>query len=218
MGKTSLLIHWLLATSLLVLTVTAAQAEIYRWVDKDGNVHFSDEKPAQQGAEVVKPEIAEPSATPDEGELRRRSYLDSVNDPRYTPAAQAPPNEVQSRNATRCRRARVEYGILGESVPAYRTPSGEIRAAWSNDTYQGQRDYIDDADRQAVQDQIWSQVHQYCDNPTSESALVEAWNTYVDGVYCSEHEVKLERAREQRTRTSRQELARIEAEYASNCN
>ena len=60
----------------LVYTV-AAQAEIYRWTDAYGQVHFTDAPPPNKGKKVdVK--IAPPSRTPDDGERRRLALVEAV--------------------------------------------------------------------------------------------------------------------------------------------
>lgn len=43
----------LTAPALLLLTPLAAPAEVYRWVDEYGNVHYSDRKPEERSFEEV---------------------------------------------------------------------------------------------------------------------------------------------------------------------
>lgn len=43
----------LIASVLLLLAPLAASAEVYRWVDEDGNVYYSDRKPAGRSFEQV---------------------------------------------------------------------------------------------------------------------------------------------------------------------
>jgi hypothetical protein len=51
-----------IAGLLLAALSTAASAEIYKWTDEDGNVHFSEKKPADAEAETVQIRYTEPSA------------------------------------------------------------------------------------------------------------------------------------------------------------
>jgi glutaredoxin len=51
--KTSTLIAALFAAALLVPPGAAAQTEVYRWVDKDGKVHFTDTPPAEDATSVT---------------------------------------------------------------------------------------------------------------------------------------------------------------------
>lgn len=210
--------RWLGGLCLLV-TVTCAQAEIYRWVDMDGKVHFSDEKPIEEEVEVVRSEMADPALVPDEGELRRRAYLKSANQLPDTPSSdlqlQTNPNHI---DAEQCQRARLEYSILREQVPAYWTPTGELRGHWANDTHRGGRDYISDEERGAEKNAAQERMNLYCINPNDEDALINVWNNYVDFVYCDEYRIKLERAHTRRSRTPRTELARMESVYRSKCD
>ena len=56
---TSALRHAALA-GLIVLLPAVAQAALYRWVDKDGNVHFSDKIPAEAAREDTRKEAITP--------------------------------------------------------------------------------------------------------------------------------------------------------------
>lgn len=51
----------LIAGALLAATTGIALAEIYKWTDADGNVHFSEKKPAAVDAETVDIHYTEPS-------------------------------------------------------------------------------------------------------------------------------------------------------------
>jgi len=51
------LILFMVVVSMLVLPASHAAAEIYKWVDRDGSVHFTDSPPPEgANAEVVNPE------------------------------------------------------------------------------------------------------------------------------------------------------------------
>ena len=56
MKKTCVVCQCVLAACLILVLSTAAQAQVYKWVDENGKVHYSDKKPpdnAQQKVEVV---------------------------------------------------------------------------------------------------------------------------------------------------------------------
>jgi hypothetical protein len=207
----------LLINIFLFGVVIPSHAEIYRWVDKDGKIHFSDEKPPEAQADLVTPAIADPAPEPDVGELRRRRYLESANEPRYSPTVATQSYDAGHVDVQQCRQARVEYGILEEPVPAYRTDTGELRAHWFNDTHRGNRAYIADDQRDAEKDAAWARMNRYCEDADDQTAYVDTWNDYVDDVYCNEYRVKLERARERRSKTPRNDLVRMEEEYRENC-
>ena len=56
---------WLLAAAATVFTVSAG-SEIHKWIDEDGNVHYSDSPPSDVETELVKP-----LPTPSRGDIIR---------------------------------------------------------------------------------------------------------------------------------------------------
>jgi len=44
---------WIVSSFVFCLSVSAAQGEIYKWVDENGKVHFSDEKPEKVETEQI---------------------------------------------------------------------------------------------------------------------------------------------------------------------
>ncbi|MCX7544052.1 DUF4124 domain-containing protein [Marinicella gelatinilytica] len=54
---------------LCAFSVTAVTAtKVYKWVDKDGNIHYSEKKPANQQADTLKIKAAKPAPTPEKSE------------------------------------------------------------------------------------------------------------------------------------------------------
>jgi hypothetical protein len=66
----------------LIILVSAAQAKIYRWVDENGSVHFSDKPYSENAQEIIIQgtgiELEEP---PDTKELKQPSTADSAETP-----------------------------------------------------------------------------------------------------------------------------------------
>lgn len=55
-----------------VLLALSAQAEVYRWVDANGKVHFSDKAPVQGAVEKIDlPEVEEPAPSEDLSDFER---------------------------------------------------------------------------------------------------------------------------------------------------
>ena len=213
---------------MIFFSCSASAAEIYRWVDENGKVHYSDTKPGQgEKAEEVKPQIRNP-AEPDEGEIRRREYLKSADlldaEKEAEERLSQPDRErqmaegiSQRRKAGRCREARVKYGVTFEEMPIYWTEYGDIRPDWSRDYYVGSREYIADKDRPAIRDQITDELYRYCDDPLNQDLQVAAYNDWVDQEYCRVEELDLEMALKPRTRTPDDEVERIRARIAQYC-
>ncbi|MEM6710573.1 MAG: DUF4124 domain-containing protein, partial [Pseudomonadota bacterium] len=118
-----------------------APAQIYRWVDANGNVHYSDEKPPSDAsqAEDISATIDTARSEPDEGELRRRDYLKTAEllpDRVAERARQRSEAEAVDRRAL-CQQARVHSEVLKLNLRVYRTENGELRPHWFPDAYQG---------------------------------------------------------------------------------
>jgi hypothetical protein len=73
-----------------LLVPALASAEIYRWTDAQGRVHFS-EKPAGKGAEQVevKPQVVERDDATREREQRTQQYFDARRDEKAQSQARA---------------------------------------------------------------------------------------------------------------------------------
>jgi glutaredoxin len=50
--KSTTIVHAVLAAALLVAFGAQAQSNVYRWVDKNGKVHFSDQPPIEEAKDV----------------------------------------------------------------------------------------------------------------------------------------------------------------------
>ena len=207
---------WVLATLLLP---GLASAEVYRWVDDEGNVHFSDKKPADGQAQEIEIETRQPPAEPDEGEQRR---LDLVREAearfretvRLSPPQEAPPFD----HAAACRDARRSYGALHETMPVYRAEDGNYRAQWHGDAYEGARAYVADEDRASVIDEVIARLHEHCQNPGDEQALYDEYDAYIAAEYCEAARLRLAAASRESSRTSEGDLQKLRREVFRTCD
>ncbi|MEM9624265.1 MAG: DUF4124 domain-containing protein [Pseudomonadota bacterium] len=204
---------------LLTAVITSvAHAEIYRWVDAEGRVHFGDKKPeARVDVESVTPDITEPPVNPDEGERRRLELLRGDPWASSTELEQAAPESSSLENPDRCRRARMQLGILQQEMAVYYTQSGTMRAHWSNDYYQGPRDYIADADRRRVEERVVDDLYAYCADPLDERALLEAYDAWYAAEWCEVHRIALKKAQDPATRSSSQHIESVAQKVKDSC-
>jgi hypothetical protein len=102
MGKTRLWLAWL-----LVLMPALASAEVYRWVDDSGKVHFTDRPPAGQGEQVeIRPAPAAAPASPPAGVPDRQRLLDMYQHEReQRQEEQAEQARQRAERERECRRA-----------------------------------------------------------------------------------------------------------------
>lgn len=211
----------LLITLGCLFSAPSAMAKIYKWVDAQGNVHYTDEEPPDSAAQSEQITIAveEPSATPDEGELRRREYLKGaadLPDRRVKAAAQA---QVQNTaNAAQlCQQARVHGEVLKLGMRVYRSDRGELRPHWFPDSYQGERTYISDAERPAIIDANEAQLRAHCSDPNDVGARLRAYNRWLVADWCDSSTADLKEVLEERVRSTGDRLDRLQREVAYWC-
>ncbi|MDJ0653931.1 MAG: DUF4124 domain-containing protein [Xanthomonadales bacterium] len=144
---------------LLAASASAAQ-ELYRWVDEEGNVHFSDRPPAEAAADVSELTI-DADISPErqaEAEARLKANQELLENTRNSnaEAAQSRQEErTKSRQAdrqrqTRCELARFNLRTLQEVGPVY-----SVNEA-------GERVYVEDDDRANKINQARRLVQQAC--------------------------------------------------------
>jgi len=206
--------HKALLVILSILLGMTAFADIYRWVDKDGRVHYSD-KPAQD-VESQHIEI-EPTPNPKKPQidtLQRPTLEEAVKESdRSKEAQRAKSSAEQSEKANRlaqeqrCIEARKQQTVLQElHLPAYRDEQGKFRAKWKYDTYQGKREYLDDAMRATAIEQAREEVAANCEHPDDAKAQELARMQWISSEHCAKHSVELEALEQPSARAVRQDL------------
>lgn len=133
----------------LLLLPGLAAAEIYRWTDANGQVHFS-QRPAAAGAEKVevKPQVVERDQLTREREERANRFYDA----RREEQAQASVNaaEQQAKRAEECRELRNKLASIPEGRSYYRAEAD------------GQRSYYSDEQVDTARQQLQSRVSERC--------------------------------------------------------
>jgi hypothetical protein len=206
------------AAILFLLLVTPLHAEVYRWVDEQGNVHFSDRKPVGYESQQVQVHAPAPAAEPDEGELRRLELVRQAEERFRETVKLAPPLEdAPFDRAGACRDARRNYGALQEVMPVYRAEDGNLRPQWQGDYYQGERQYVADEDREALQGQVWLDVLAHCDQPEDLDAMRRAYDDWIAAEHCEIARQRLSQAERPQNRTPLDELQRLRQAYRASC-
>lgn len=205
----------MLVVTLLTLPVTAATADVYKWVDKNGAAHFSDIPP--QGIESRHIQLSPTDASttaPDEGELRRRRLLENADSEatRRIKAQQARSAAKQAQQAAElerkkhCLEAREALAVLQEKLPVYRDDEGKLRNSWAYDTYKGKRTYISDAARPAEISRVQEQIKRLCAQPDDEKKQDLARKQMIRSAYCAAARADLQALERPNARTPPQAL------------
>ena len=134
---------------ILASALTAAQADVYRWVDEKGESHYSDQW--TPGAVVVKTTKAHPGAL-DNSEPKTLTAANARTSEKLSDEdnARAVQQDVAHRRAALCKQARDEYSRAITSRKIYKSDKA------------GERQYMSDPEADAYREQIRKAVQDNC--------------------------------------------------------
>lgn len=132
---------------LLALAATAASAQVYKWVDENGRVHYGEKPPPGSKPSTVKPPASAPNAPGKAPDLQSQEL-----DFRGRQIKRKEDDAEQARNAAN-RKANCNYAkerlAIAEQAALYRTEKGE-------------RVFLSDTQQKAEIDARRAAVTQYC--------------------------------------------------------
>ena len=143
-------------TAMLVFSFAVAgyanAANIYKWTDEDGNVHYTD-KPVDQSSEVVaissRPTDNAQAMAQMQASLDRRSASQQAQNTVTAPS----PEEAAVSKADRAQKCSMYKGRLTKYV--------QSRRLYREDE-DGERVYLDETESQAAREKAESQVEEFC--------------------------------------------------------
>ncbi|MDD0841383.1 DUF4124 domain-containing protein [Pseudomonas sp. Gutcm_11s] len=126
-----------------------ASAEIYRWTDAQGRVHFG-EKPGGNGAQQVevKPQVVERDEATRQREQRTQQYFDARRDERDQANARA--SQARAERAQECSKLRNSLAQIQHGGLYYRTDE------------KGERSYYSDEQMDAARSRLSSRIAERC--------------------------------------------------------
>ncbi len=145
---------WTLA--LFFLNLTMAQAEIYKWVDDNGQVHYSEKAPdnkQQSATEIrIRPHTPQtPLISPEQRRQQRDNLLRAFDEERQLRKdAEAKKQQDEARRRKNCLRARDKFKNYERASALYDLDE------------QGERVYLSDAQRRRAVDNIKKQIEKWC--------------------------------------------------------
>lgn len=137
--------HVLLIAALLPTLVTA---EIYRWTDEQGRVHFGQRPVAGAETVQVKPQVVERDEHTREREARTQRFHEARREERQQAAATA--SAQREERANECRDLRRRLAQIPEGFSYYRTGAD------------GQRIYYSDDETDTARRQLRERITQRC--------------------------------------------------------
>jgi hypothetical protein len=143
--------------ALLMLASMSAHAELHKWVDAQGNVHYSDAAPPADAKEQQLNLPTAPAAAPS-GAAPDKSIFDRESDLEKALKAKAEADKQAQQKQQEAESRRKNCGIARENL---RTLQNAPRIMTYDD--QGNQVYMDDAARQRSTDEAQQAVEKYCD-------------------------------------------------------
>ncbi len=143
----------LLAAAMLLIA-TSAQAQLYRWVDESGKVHYTDTPPPPKTKSSKTLAIPnQPAAEPPAGKSvaeQERDYRKRMSEAAEAEAKKKTEEEQAKVRAANCQAARNNLKALEETGRVF--------------TYdaKGERVYMDDAQRQKAMDDARKAIAEWC--------------------------------------------------------
>ncbi|MGB4073587.1 DUF4124 domain-containing protein [Pseudomonas sp.] len=133
----------------LLLLPGLAAAEIYRWTDANGQVHFS-QRPTAAGAEQVevKPQVVERDQLTREREERANRFYDARREEQAQASAEA--LKRQAERQEECAKLRNSLAEIPEGYSYYRSEAD------------GERSYYSDEEVDTARQQLQSRVSERC--------------------------------------------------------
>lgn len=169
-----------------VLSAGVAHAEVYKYIDADGTVTFTDEPPTIVESEIVNlPPIDPPSTPTPIGVSTRFSKQDQLSNDSGGQHIDDTPLEPHSASERRCTAARVSLEVLNQAMPVYRVRNGEYRAAWNGDTHLGHRKYLSEAQRQSAIDEQYRAMVTNCAEPFNDKHQEQAHRDWYNAEHCA---------------------------------
>ena len=177
----------------LVALTGVAHADVYKYIDADGTVTFTDDPPADVKSELVDLQPFNPPSTPTPIGVHRRSSVQAqvfgeVEVKRIDGLVQ----EQVSANERRCTEARVALEVLRQAMPVYWVRNSEYRAAWAGDTHVGHREYLGEEQRQSAIDNEYQALVNNCAEPFSEERQEQAHSDWYNAEHCKSAREDLE--------------------------
>jgi hypothetical protein len=139
---------------ILILAISdSAFAQVYKWVDDEGQTHFSQTPPADYDAYVIK---TRPSPKVDPAQSQQA--VDSMIEQQASDELLQQKNkQQQQQQAEKAEAQSKKCDIAKNNLEKYQNnPNGRIRNA------DGEYTRIDETDRQAKMDQLKQDIKKYC--------------------------------------------------------
>lgn len=132
----------------VILLPGLASAEIYRWTDASGKVHFSERPQAGAQQVQVKPQVVERDEATREREQRAEQYFDARRQEQAQAGRKAA--DARSQRQQQCEKLRGNLAALRDGATFYRLDG------------KGERQYYSDGEIDAVRRELTVKISEHC--------------------------------------------------------
>lgn len=199
------------AFALFVVCTGLARADTWRWTDAEGQVHYGDRPPRGVQAEQIKLQRKAAPLSEDARQPRRAIPQGDEAEAARTAQADAEAANAQALDRSRCDRARWSLAALDSGRPVYRDANGAYRVKrppTQPDTYEGPREYLEDAEREAEIAHHRADMDRYCADFPALQDLSLADEDLRHAEACEFAAAELEQLLQDEARATPEELAR----------
>jgi hypothetical protein len=148
-----------ISTVLSVCAISAAHADVYRWVDDHGGVHYSDQWVA--GSEVIKSSIKPPSSSSSSSRTTYTAPKTSSAPPSQDDATKAVKNDVAKARDQQCKDAKERYEKAIAARRIYKAPAPGEKPVKDVDG-QDARNYLSEEEADAYRVKARQDVSDFC--------------------------------------------------------
>ena len=212
------------AITILAIVLSAALfADMYKWVDEEGQTHYGDKPPASTKSETLRP----PPPVSREEAAKQRERLEKAEremetrmDERRSKAAVKKAEKLERASIKeQCLALRRELDVLDSGHPVYRDEKGSFRVQWLNDPYRGERRYLDEDERSEEIERVHGEITADCGDPDDPKARRLARAQQIRAERCEAARADLEQLIQPEAKATRGTLdaqRHLVAEYCDN--
>ena len=210
-----------LVALLMAVVSVAALAQVYKWVDKEGVVHYSDSPPEDAESTIVNVEPSKPGKADQavsellehaESSAKRRAEEKQAR----SAAAQLEAKERLERKQS-CKYARQQLISLQQNLPVYRDAKGAFRTVSQYDVYEGKREYLDDAVRDVETERVQRDIMMLCEHPDDRKEQIVAASERMMSKRCEAARVDLKSVERPEAKSPRQSIEEARQQVEKYC-
>ncbi len=153
----------------IALVFVATMAQVYKWVDKEGVVHYGDSPPQDTESEVIHVEGGETKQADESVSKLLKHAEESAKRRAEEKQAKIAVAEAEAKERLerrdRCNFARKQLISLQQQLPVYQDEEGTFRTVSRYDVYAGKRKYLDDEARQIEIERVQRDIKALCEHP-----------------------------------------------------